>query len=84
MIGLKGIKVEHSAQIEGAFEAAFAADRPVVIDAMTDPNEPPIPPHITFKQMENMTRSVLAAPKAGIPGAIAAIRETAHEFLPGR
>ncbi|MGH8889133.1 MAG: thiamine pyrophosphate-requiring protein [Acidothermaceae bacterium] len=84
MIGLKGIKVERSAQIDAAFEAAFAADRPVVIDAMTDPNEPPIPPHITFEQMKNMTRSVLAAPKAGIPGAIAAMRETAHEFLPGR
>ncbi|MGH3404569.1 MAG: thiamine pyrophosphate-requiring protein, partial [Streptosporangiaceae bacterium] len=43
MIGLKGVKVEHSADIGDAWRAAFAADRPVIIDAMTDPEEPPIP-----------------------------------------
>ncbi|MGH3721269.1 MAG: thiamine pyrophosphate-requiring protein [Pseudonocardiaceae bacterium] len=84
MIGLKGIKVERSAQIEGAWREAFAADRPVIIDAMSDPEEPPIPPHVTFAQMEAMTKAFVAAPKEGLPGAISAVREFAHELLPGR
>jgi pyruvate dehydrogenase (quinone) len=84
MIGLKGIKVEHSSQIADAWREAFSADRPVVIDAMTDPEEPPIPPHITFDQMKAMTRSTLEAPREGMAGAVDAMREFAHEFLPGR
>ncbi|MGH3405508.1 MAG: thiamine pyrophosphate-dependent enzyme, partial [Streptosporangiaceae bacterium] len=84
MIGLKGIKVERSAQIGDAWREAFAADRPVIIDAMTDPEEPPIPPHISFDQMKAMTTSVLAAPRAGIPGAISAAREFVEELKPGQ
>ncbi|HLJ98871.1 MAG TPA: thiamine pyrophosphate-requiring protein [Streptosporangiaceae bacterium] len=84
MIGLKGIKVERSAQIPDAWRAAFAADRPVVIDAMTDPEEPPIPPHITFKEVEAMAKAFLGAPRAGLPGALEAAREFAHQLKPGR
>ncbi len=84
MIGLTGIKVDRSAQIPDAWRAAFAADRPVIIDAMTDPEEPPIPPHVTFKQMEAMAKAFLGAPRAGLPGAVSAVREFAAELKPGR
>jgi len=84
LIGLKGIRVDRSDQIEAAWREAFAADRPVVIDAMTDPEEPPIPPHVTFAQMEAMTKAFTGAPKQGLPGAIEAVREFAQEFIPGR
>ena len=84
MIGLRGIKVERSVQIEGARREALSSDRPVIIDAMTDPEEPPIPPHVSFAQMEAMTKAFVAAPKEGLPGALSAVREFAHEFLPGR
>ena len=47
MIGLEGIRLATATEIEDAVERAFAADRPVVIDAATDPEEPPLPPHIT-------------------------------------
>ena len=40
--------------ILGGWREATAADRPVVIDAMTDPEEPPILPHISLEQ-ETMT-----------------------------
>ncbi len=84
MIGLTGIKVDQSAQIPDAWRAAFAADRPVIIDAITDPEEPTIPPHVTFKQMEAMAKAFLGAPKAGLPGALSAVREFATELKPGR
>ncbi len=77
-------RVEHSADIGDAWRAAFAADRPVVIDAMTDPEEPPIPPHISFKQVEAMTKSELGAPREGLPGAVSATREFIEELKPGQ
>jgi pyruvate dehydrogenase (quinone) len=50
MIGLKGIHVDHPDQIANAWVEAFAADRPVVLDVLADPNVPPLPPHATFEQ----------------------------------
>ena len=37
--------------------AALAADRPVLIDAITDPEVPPLPPHITLEQAKHFAES---------------------------
>ncbi|MGZ4510038.1 MAG: thiamine pyrophosphate-requiring protein [Mycobacterium sp.] len=84
MIGLRGIKVERSEQIADAWRQAFAADRPVVINALTDPEEPPIPPHVTFEQAKEMTMAFMKAPKDGLPGAVQAAKQFAKEFKPGQ
>jgi pyruvate dehydrogenase (quinone) len=84
LIGLRGILVQRASQIEDAVREAFSADRPVIIDAMTDPEEPPLPPHITFTQAEAFARSVLEDPRAGISGAMEAVREKIDELVPGR
>jgi pyruvate dehydrogenase (quinone) len=84
LIGLGSVKVDRASQIEDAMTQAFAADRPFVIDAMTDPEEPPLPPHITFKQAEDFTKSFLADPSGGLVGVVNAMREKVDEFVPGR
>jgi pyruvate dehydrogenase (quinone) len=84
LIGLKGIKVSTAAEIEGAWEEAFAADRPVIIDAITTPDEPPIPPHVTREEAEALMKSVLEDPKGGWRGALEGFRETVQAFVPGR
>jgi pyruvate dehydrogenase (quinone) len=84
LIGLHGIKITTSSEIEDAWREALSADRPVIISALTDPNEPPLPPHITFEQAEGFAKSILADPQGGLPGAVEAVREKVHEFLPGR
>jgi thiamine pyrophosphate-dependent acetolactate synthase large subunit-like protein len=81
LIGLKGIKVTKSDQIEDAFAQAFAADRPVIVDALTTPDEPPMPPHITFDQAKALMTSVAGAPRAGVAGAAEGVRELVHEFI---
>ena len=83
MIGLEGIRLATATETEDAVERAFAADRPVVIDAATDPEEPPLPPHITFDQAVGFGRSFLEAPKAGAPGVVEAVREKVEELRPG-
>ena len=47
LIGLEGVRVETPDEIEAAWEQAFSSDRPFVIDAVVDPEVPPLPPHIT-------------------------------------
>jgi pyruvate dehydrogenase (quinone) len=84
LIGLKGIKLTKAAEIEEAWRRALSADRPVIINALTDPNEAPLPPHITFEQAEGFAKSIKADPEGGMPGAIESIREKTREFLPGR
>ena len=36
-----------------AWDEALAADRPVILECYTDPNVPPLPPHITLKDAKN-------------------------------
>jgi pyruvate dehydrogenase (quinone) len=59
MIGLGGVFVDDPEQLAGAWRSALAADRPTVLEVKTDPEVPPLPPHITFKQARNMMHAVL-------------------------
>jgi pyruvate dehydrogenase (quinone) len=81
LIGLKGIKLTASDHIEDALTEAFTADRPVIVDALTSPDEPPMPPHVTFDQAKALMTSVLKDPNKGISGAKEGIREMVHEVL---
>ncbi|MGH9101381.1 MAG: thiamine pyrophosphate-requiring protein [Acidimicrobiales bacterium] len=81
MIGLRGIKVTSSDQLEGAWKEAFASERPVIVDVLTSPDEPPMPPHVTFQQASNLARSVIGAPGEGATGAIEGVREMVQEML---
>jgi pyruvate dehydrogenase (quinone) len=53
MLGLEGIKVDNPDNIASAWDEALAADRPVVLEAVTDPEVPILPPHISFEQAAN-------------------------------
>ena len=49
LIGLKGIYRRPARTTSGRRGSeALAADRPVVLEVKTDPEVPPLPPHITF------------------------------------
>ncbi len=58
-IGLLGIRVDRPEDIGPAWDRALSADRPCVVEAITDPEVPPLPPHITFQQGKNLLESIL-------------------------
>ena len=58
-LGLRGVRVDDPARIGSAWDEALSADRPTVIDFVTDPSVPPLPPHITFDQARNYLTSML-------------------------
>ena len=60
LLGLKGIRVDSPEQVGPAWDEALAADRPVVFEAVTDPEVPPLPPHITIEQAKALTSALLS------------------------
>jgi pyruvate dehydrogenase (quinone) len=58
-LGLDGIRIEHPDEIGPAWDSALSAGRPFVLEAVTDPNVPPMPPHISLEQAKAFTSSVL-------------------------
>ena len=59
MLGLKGIMVNSPDKVGAAWDEALTADRPCVIEAITDPDVPPLPPHISLKQATAFASSML-------------------------
>lgn len=59
MLGLKGIRLDNPDRVTMAWEEAFDADCPVVIDAVVDPEVPLLPPHISLRQARNFARALL-------------------------
>jgi pyruvate dehydrogenase (quinone) len=57
-IGLKGIRVDDPTRIGPAWDEALVSRRPTVLEAICDPNVPPLPPHITFDQAVAFWKSV--------------------------
>jgi pyruvate dehydrogenase (quinone) len=58
VIGLMGIRVDSPEDVGPAWDRALAADRPVVFEAITDPEVPPLPPHIRFEQAQHMAQAL--------------------------
>ena len=76
-LGFKGIFVDRPDQLAQAWADAFAADRPVVLEAFTDPDVPPLPPHITLKQAKAFASTLIK----GDPSEWRVIKETAKELV---
>jgi pyruvate dehydrogenase (quinone) len=58
-IGLRGIRIDNPQQIGSAWDEALHSDRPVVLEAITDPNVPLLPPHITIEQARKLTAALV-------------------------
>jgi pyruvate dehydrogenase (quinone) len=81
LLGLVGIRVDKPEQIGPAWEEALSAKRPVVIEAMTDPEVPTLPPHITFEEAMHFGQALLHDPerKSMFRGAI---KDMIQGFVP--
>ncbi len=84
MLGLKGIRVDSPDQIGAAWDEALTADRPVVYEAVTDPEVPPLPPHITIEQAKALTSALLKGDPASGEIIKQSFKQKAQEFIPGR
>jgi pyruvate dehydrogenase (quinone) len=59
LIGLRGIFVDDPEQMGHAWDEALTSHIPVVLEVKTDPEVPPLPPHITMQQARNFSLALL-------------------------
>jgi pyruvate dehydrogenase (quinone) len=65
LLGLQGIYVDKPEQLGTAWDDALRASRPVILEVCTDPNVPPLPPHITLKDAKNFMSMLPKEPEVG-------------------
>ncbi|MFD8151372.1 thiamine pyrophosphate-requiring protein [Streptomyces sp. NPDC059720] len=83
-LGLTGIRVEKPGDVEAAWRAALEADGPAVVEFLTDPAVPPVPPHATWEQMEATAASLLKGDADRGSVVKQGLKAKMQEFLPGR
>ncbi|MGW8701117.1 thiamine pyrophosphate-requiring protein [Streptomyces eurythermus] len=83
-LGLTGIRVEKPEDVEAAWRAGLEADGPAVLEFLTDPAVPPIPPHASWEQMEATAASILKGDADRGSVIKQGLKAKVQEFLPGR
>src|SRR3546814_297964 len=83
LIGLKGIFCDDPDKVGAAWDEALASQVPVVLEVKTDPEVPPLPPHINLTQAKKFMSTLVK----GDPEEASMIKDTArqvlHHILPG-
>jgi pyruvate dehydrogenase (quinone) len=83
LIGLSGIYVDSPRLLGSAWEQALASDMPVVLEVKTDPEVPPLPPHITLQQAKNFSLALLKGDPNESGVIKGAARQVLEKILPG-
>jgi pyruvate dehydrogenase (quinone) len=82
LLGLGGIRVDKPDAIGAAWDGALAADRPTVIEMVTDPNVPPLPPHVNMKEAKAYLSALLHGDPDSVQMVLASAREVWDGFFP--
>jgi len=75
LLGLGGVRVDQPERVKAAWEEALAADRPMVVEVVVDANVPPLPPHVTNKQIKNYVKALLGGDAQALEVAKASARQ---------
>jgi pyruvate dehydrogenase (quinone) len=58
LVGLHGVRVDRPEDVGPGWDEALSAGRPAVLEVVTDPEVPPLPPHIRFEQAQNLAKAL--------------------------
>ncbi|EHR01741.1 thiamine pyrophosphate-requiring protein [Bradyrhizobium sp. WSM471] len=83
LIGLSGIYVDSPQMLGSAWEQALASRMPVVLEVKTDPEVPPLPPHITLQQAKNFALALMKGDPNESGVIKGAARQVLEKILPG-
>ncbi|MFB6461812.1 thiamine pyrophosphate-requiring protein [Bradyrhizobium tunisiense] len=84
LIGLRGIFVDSPQRLGSAWEQALASEMPVVLEVKTDPEVPPLPPHITLQQAKNFSLALMKGDPNQSRMIKGAARQVLETILPGK
>ena len=90
LLGFEGIKVNRPEDVGPAWDRALAADGPVLLEFVTDPQIPPLPPHVrpqmlkkTLKGLAGGDEDATGIAVKGFKGKWSEFAEHAKDLLPG-
>jgi pyruvate dehydrogenase (quinone) len=81
LVGLRGIRVERPEHVAAAIEEALGAGEPAVLEAVVDPEIPPLPPHITVEQATNLAKALVKGDPEGLGIAKKSVAAKLGEFV---
>ncbi|ELR73116.1 Pyruvate oxidase [Fulvivirga imtechensis AK7] len=82
LLGLEGIKIDRPDDVVSGLERALSAQRPVVLEAVVDPNVPPLPPHIKLEQAKAFASSVIKGDVDAWDMIKKTYKDAVEEYLP--
>ncbi|WP_280336649.1 thiamine pyrophosphate-requiring protein [Nocardia wallacei] len=80
--GFTAIAVDSPDQLGDAWDRAFAADGPVLLDVRCDPEMPPIPPHATWDQLKDTASALLHGDPDALHLMAQGAKAKVQEFIP--
>ncbi|KVT09419.1 thiamine pyrophosphate-binding protein [Burkholderia sp. MSMB1078WGS] len=83
LLGLKGIYVDDPEQLGAAWDEALASDRPVVLEVKSDPEVPPLPPHVTLQQAKHFAEMLVKGDAREANVIVETARQVLSAVLPG-
>lgn len=83
LLGLKGIYVDNPEQLGAAWDEALASDRPVVLEVKSDPEVPPLPPHVTLQQAKHFAQTLVKGDAREANVIVETARQVLSAVLPG-
>jgi pyruvate dehydrogenase (quinone) len=87
LLGFRGIYCDDGDQVGDAWDEALGAGGPCLLEVKTDPEIPPLPPHITRMQAEKMAKAMVKGDPERTGVMEKSLRGKLSEFkesLPGR
>ena len=84
LLGLGGIRVDRADAVGPAWDEALTADRPTLVEMVTDPSVPPLPPHITMKEAKAYMSALLHGDADSMQMVIASVKEAWDSLFPPR
>jgi pyruvate dehydrogenase (quinone) len=58
LLGLTGVRVDRPEDVGAGWDRVLAAPGPAVLEVVTDPDVPPLPPHIRLEQAQGMAKAI--------------------------
>jgi pyruvate dehydrogenase (quinone) len=75
MLGFDGFRVDRPENVTKVWKSALACKRPVLVEAMVDPNVPALPPNVSLTQARNYLGALLSGDKDALNIVKATIKE---------
>jgi pyruvate dehydrogenase (quinone) len=79
--GAEGYTCDDPARLGEVMRAFLGSPRPAVLEALVDPNEPPLPPKIRFEQAKGFAEALLRGQPQGGRIALTLFRDKVDELL---